>query len=131
VRVTVNLIAAVGRSGQIGLGGHLPWHEPEDLAWFKKMTMNGVVVIGWNTAQTLPALPGRHLFIDPPEITVTEAIELCSFHASTIWVAGGTKTYRRWLPFVDRSFISHIDYDHEADAFMPPLWSQAEQARIS
>ncbi len=49
----IYLIAAVGRQGQIGLNGRLPWRHPEDLQWFKEQTMGKVVVCGANTAEHL------------------------------------------------------------------------------
>ena len=55
----IYLIAAVGRQGQIGLNGRLPWRHPEDLQWFKEQTMGKVVVCGFNTAEHLPPSPAR------------------------------------------------------------------------
>jgi dihydrofolate reductase len=57
----VNLIAAVGSRGQIGLKGELPWSSSADLAWFKRTTMGGVVIVGYRTYKTMPKLPGRVL----------------------------------------------------------------------
>ncbi|MCV5856813.1 dihydrofolate reductase, partial [Escherichia coli] len=59
----VRLIAAVGRSGQLGLDGKLPWHNPVDLAWFKDQTMGGIVLAGHKTWCGLPDLPGRKLLL--------------------------------------------------------------------
>lgn len=36
-------ILAIGKSGQVGLNGELPWHDAEDLAFFKKQTMGAVI----------------------------------------------------------------------------------------
>ena len=47
----------------IGVDGRLPWHLPEDLALFKRLTTGSTVVMGRATWESLPAavrpLPGR------------------------------------------------------------------------
>lgn len=120
MKPVVNLIAAVGRSGQLGLNGRLPWYDPRDLQWFKEMTWGGIVVVGSVTARSLPPLLGRSLLVqtrhDHPEALLCRL----SPHAS-LWIAGGAKTYERWMPYVDRFYIGRVDYDGPADAWMPAL----------
>ena len=53
-------VVAVSQNGVIGRKGDLPWKLPEDLKWFKKITMGGTVIMGRKTWQSLPfPLPGR------------------------------------------------------------------------
>lgn len=116
----IYLIAAVGRQGQIGLNGRLPWRHPEDLQWFKEQTMGKVVVCGANTAEHLPLLPGRHLHVMQRGETPESVIQ-CYSHNQDLWVIGGAKTYQQWMPHVDRCLISLIDYDGPADAWFPSI----------
>jgi len=121
----VNLIAAVGNRGQLGFEGELPWYAPEDLTWFRKMTMGDAVVVGFNTAELLPNLDGRYVHVmqrgeTPESVLADDFLKWGEF--SALWVAGGAKTYKQWLPFVQRVYISRIDYDGPADAYMPQLW---------
>ena len=54
------LVAAVANNGVIGANGKLPWHLPEDLAHFKKLTLGHPVVMGRRTWESLgKPLPGR------------------------------------------------------------------------
>jgi dihydrofolate reductase len=58
------LIAAMAKKGRIiGRQGKLPWHLPEDLANFRKVTMGKPVIMGRKTFESLPdkfrPLPGR------------------------------------------------------------------------
>ena len=59
----LGLIWAQGNNRAIGAGGKLPWHLPEDMALFKRVTMHGVVVMGRATWDSIPErfrpLPGR------------------------------------------------------------------------
>ncbi|GAB2550727.1 dihydrofolate reductase [Leucobacter ruminantium] len=49
--------------GVIGRGGDMPWHLPEDLAYFKRVTLGAPVIMGRRTWESLPErfrpLPGR------------------------------------------------------------------------
>ena len=56
----VSAIAAMDRSGAIGIGGRMPWHLPRDLKRFRKYTWDKPVIMGRNTFLSLAApLAGR------------------------------------------------------------------------
>jgi dihydromethanopterin reductase len=120
----VRLIAAVGRRGQLGLGGRLPWRDPVDLRWFRTTTMDGVVVLGGRTYDAVGELPGRVRArwsgrTSPGAVLM----QIAARHkGKVIWIAGGAYTYAAFMPFVRIAVVTLIDYDGEADAFMPPLW---------
>ena len=61
--MTVRLVWAQGRNRVIGRDGAIPWHLPEDLAHFRRLTMGSVCVMGRHTWESLPdafrPLPGR------------------------------------------------------------------------
>ena len=60
----IHLIFARAANGVIGANNQLPWHLPEDMAFFKQKTSGGTVVMGRKTWDSLPVrfrpLPGRH-----------------------------------------------------------------------
>lgn len=122
-KTIVNLIAAVGRRGQLGLNGTIPWHDSSDFKWFKKMTMNQVVVMGQKTVATLPPLPGREVFTMTSSMTPEQILKHFEYREE-IWIAGGAKTYEKWMPFINRYYIGQIDYDGDADVWMPDLGFQ-------
>jgi len=119
--MTVNLIAAVGRDGQVGSNGMLPWHRPEDLRFFRKVTMGGVVIVGRRTFSNLAALPGRDVYPFDGKIPPAEMLKsIRSFTTRAIWIAGGTYTWRAFAPHVDGvNILSCIDYDGPADTYFP------------
>src|SRR5256885_9879574 len=56
----VYLVAAVAANGVIGKNGQLPWHLPEDLKHFKKLTLGHPIIMGRRTWESLgKPLPGR------------------------------------------------------------------------
>jgi dihydrofolate reductase len=115
----VNLIAAVGRRGQIGRGEALPWHQPDDLAWFRRQTNGGVLVVGHRTHAGLKAsggLPGRLLcnwsrHHEPGQLLR----DIDRRHEGwPVWIAGGAATYRAFAPYVNGlRLLSFIDYDSD------------------
>ena len=51
---------AQDEDGLIGIGNKLPWHLPEELAFFKALTENGTVLMGKKTYESIgKPLPGR------------------------------------------------------------------------
>jgi dihydrofolate reductase len=56
----VTIVAAVAKNGIIGIENRLPWHLPEDLAFFKQTTLGSPVLMGRKTYESINRpLPGR------------------------------------------------------------------------
>jgi dihydromethanopterin reductase len=120
--MAVNLIAAIGNSGQLGLKGTLPWHNPVDLALFKEKTHECSVIVGVNTFKHMPLLRHRYVYIYTKATTPEKMIERHTFEFPDreIWIAGGAEVYRIFAPFVDGLRVfSHINYDGPADKYFP------------
>ena len=47
------LIVAAAENGVIGRGGALPWHLPDDLRHFKRVTMGKPIVMGRKTFESI------------------------------------------------------------------------------
>ena len=56
-----SLIVAIGVNGLIGKGNDLPWNYPEDLKYFKKVTLNKDVFMGYNTYLSIVNRIGKPL----------------------------------------------------------------------
>lgn len=113
----LELIAAVSANGAIGKDGSLPWHIPDELAWFKKATQGKAVIMGRVTWDSLPIkpLPNRlNIVISKQQSnfkgalcasTLDDAIALASGPAIII---GGASIYAQALPFVDTMYLTEI-----------------------
>ena len=55
--MNITLIVCQDNKHGIGFNGRIPWKEPKDLARFKRITEDGILIVGRATAETLPNLP--------------------------------------------------------------------------
>lgn len=124
-------IAAVGRNRGIGKGNRLPWHIPEDFAFFKATTMGHVLVMGRLTYASIGRpLPGRATvvlsrtgFAAPGVTTIRRWEELRDVEpGKTLFLAGGGQLYAEGLPLCDELLLTHVDQEPESDTFFPD-WS--------
>ena len=61
----ISIVAAVSRNGVIGKDGGIPWDLPEDMAFFKRLTMGGTVIMGRKTYESIghPLLGRKNIII--------------------------------------------------------------------
>ena len=131
----IGLIYAKARNGVIGKDGGLPWHLPEDLAHFKRLTMGCPVIMGRKTWDSLPQrfrpLPGRlnvvvtrqadwHAVGADRAGSLQQAIARCG-DAPQLWVIGGGELFAQALPLADTAEVTAIDAEIEGDAYAPEL----------
>lgn len=79
------------------------------------------VVVGQKTWMKLPILTGRFIFVDDRRTNPEDLIKCIEqkHPGKDIWIIGGAKTYIKYMPFVQRFYISRIDYDGPADTYFP------------
>lgn len=131
----LGLIYARARNGVIGKDNQMPWHLPEDLAHFRKVTMGAPVIMGRRTWDSLPPrfrpLPGRINVVVTRQAgwsapgalvahSLEQAVSLCE-PAAHAWVIGGAEIYRQALPLAQIAEVTEIDAEIEGDAYAPEL----------
>lgn len=139
------IIVAAAKNGVIGSNNQLPWHLPQDLKYFKSVTLGKPVIMGRKTYESIGRpLPGRTNIVvtrspdwaagngvivtNSFESAVAEARQLVAGQVqpiSEIMVIGGAELYRTALQFADRVYLTRIDIEPKGDAFFAPL-SEAE-----
>ncbi len=128
----VSLIVAVGRNGVIGAGSAMPWHLPEDFAFFKRTTMGHPMVMGRKTFDSIGrVLPGRRTIVitrqpdwTHPEVeTVHSLVEALSIAgpADEVFVVGGGQVYEEAMPYAHRLLVTEVDLEPEGDVHFPPI----------
>lgn len=126
----IGMIWAEDSSGMIGSADHagLLWHVPEDLAHFKFMTSDHVVVMGRKTWESLPdkvrPLPSRKNLVltsDPTwsahGVTGYRSVDQVIRDWRDFWVIGGSQAYQAFLPYA--SYISRTVLDAEYGGDIP------------
>lgn len=134
------LIVAAAKNGVIGINNQLPWHIPQDLKYFKAVTMNKPVIMGRKTYESIGRpLPGRlnivvtrdHHWNAPEGVVVVNSIAE-GINAAQQAVAqradideavviGGAQIYREVLPQVDKIYLTEVDMAPAGDAYFPAL----------
>ena len=137
-RPTICLIAALSRNRVIGAGGRLPWHLPEDMAHFRRVTAGATVIMGRKTWDSLPPrfrpLPGRRNIVVTRNArwqaagaeavdSLLSAVEAAAdpMGASPAYIIGGAEIYSQALPLADELWLTEIDREVEGDSRFPPL----------
>jgi dihydrofolate reductase len=135
------MVWAQARGGVIGADGGLPWHLPEDLALFRRLTMGSTVVMGRRTWESLPErfrpLPGRTNVVLTSDAGwsaegATRAggvAEVLAGHPA-LWVIGGGAVYDAFLPHADRLVVTEVDLLVDGDTWAPAVgaeWHRLER----
>ena len=145
-------IAVVDKNLAIGKDGQLLFRLPSDLAHFKAETLDGVVIMGRKTLESMPGgrpLPGRHtlvlsrsmepglwvrekkgrkwlfgVFSDVQELV--DFLDLREDDLRNIAVCGGEQIYRALLPYCSELVLTEVDEEAEdADAHFPEFRDDA------
>ena len=136
--MNINMIFARSANGVIGNNNAMPWHLPEDLAHFKKLTLGSPVIMGRKTWDSLPTkfrpLPGRTNVVITRQTgwqaegaqtagSLQDALAICQA-SNDVWIIGGAQIYAQAEPLASRIEVTHIDKTYVGDAFAPTLGSQ-------
>ena len=141
----ISMIAAVGKGLELGYQGDLVWRLPEDLKYFKEVTKEHTVLMGYRTFMSLPKLlPGRkHVVLTrepeklaaeaaekgyvgaeaPEVVAITELFEFIDKYKGTdeeLFVIGGGSIYKQLISDADKLYLTEIAADFpEADVYFP------------
>ena len=127
----IHLIWAQENNGGIGKNGQLPWHIPEDLKNFKKLTLNSTIVMGRKTWESLPfkPLPQRRNIVFSSR--VLEDVEtynninqfmkkLNNESIQKIFIIGGSSIYKVFYEFASHLHMTIVnDTTDGIDTFFP------------
>ncbi|MFC2085926.1 dihydrofolate reductase [Bacteroidota bacterium] len=131
------IIAAVAEKDRlIGRGTHLPWHIPEDLRRFKRLTLGHPLLMGRKTFESIivqfgqPLPNRRHIVLtrNPDKIkhpaaecflSVADAMEALQ-QETLVYIGGGAAVYETFLEYADRLELTIVEGDYEGDTYFPP-----------
>lgn len=128
--MSISMIAAVGKNGELGKNNDLIWHFREDMQFFKRTTVESTVIMGRKTFESLPkALPKRRNIVisgnpdfkaEDAEVvkTVSDALEITK--DEKVFIIGGASIYKAFLPYCKKIFLTEIEAEcPDADTYFP------------
>jgi len=136
-RPEIVIIAAVAENDRlIGDGTRLPWHIPEDLRRFKRLTLGHPLLMGRKTFESIlvqfgKPLPGRrHIVLtrNPERIqhpaadcfsSIDQALDALKYE-TIVHIGGGAAVYEAFLERADRLELTIVEGNHTGDTYFPP-----------
>jgi dihydrofolate reductase len=134
------IIAAVAEANRvIGRDKDLPWHIPEDLKRFKRLTTGHPLLMGRRTFESVVhqfggPLPDRRMVVltsqgevpgphdDHPDVEAHPSIDAALQAVAgedVVFIGGGEAIYRQFLPRADRMELTLVEGDYEGDTYFP------------
>lgn len=133
----IKMIVAVSSNGIIGKDGSLPFEYSEDLKWFKKCTLNSVVIMGRRTFESIgKPLPKRENIvisrnkIDVPGIEThkgiaeyfqSEKYRLCD-QPTDYWFIGGASIYEEGMNWASEIYLTLTPDKIEGEGLVKFPW---------
>jgi dihydrofolate reductase len=139
----MKIIVAVDLNWGIGYRGELLQRIPEDMKFFKQMTLGKVVIMGRETFESLPGqepLKDRiNIVLSKNEAFNNEKVILCrsldelfreirKYNFDDVFVIGGESIYSQLLPFCTEAYVTKIENRYKADKYFvnldeSPTWT--------
>ena len=126
----ISLIAAIGKKNELGKDNKLIWDIPGDLKFFKKITINHVIVMGRKTFESIGrALPNRYNIVISKQLDDTMGVEVVDgfdeildrFEQTDedVYIIGGASLYNFFLPYAQKLYLTEIEDSRPADVYFP------------
>ena len=127
------LMACRASNNIIGKDGTMPWHVPEELAFFKERTLHHHILMGKRTWNHMPkglAMRTVHILTHYEDsvknrqdvIIEKDVASIVSQWANTneiLIVCGGAKVYETFLPYATELWLSKLPQAYEGDTYFP------------
>lgn len=127
----MDLIVCVDKNWGIGKNNNLLFHIPEDMTFFKEMTIGKTILMGRKTLESFKngkPLPNRlnvvlthspELYEDSENLKFISNKDIYSYSDSIL--IGGASLYSLLLDNCENAYITKVNAEKEADAFFPNL----------
>lgn len=127
----MKLIVAVDQNWGIGYKGELLQRIPEDMKFFKQITMDHVVIMGRGTFESFPGkepLKNRinivlSTSLKDDRVKVCRSLdelfqELEKYDPDELYVIGGESVYDLLLPYCTEAYVTKIKNSYPADKYI-------------
>ena len=137
--MSISLIVAINHQRVIGINNTLPWHLPDDLRYFKRITQDSVVIMGRKTYASIGRpLPNRNNIVltrDPNFLAagctimhaLTQAIDHAKTEGKPVFIIGGAELYAQALPLCQTLYLTVVDNHQKGDTLFPESLASLQQ----
>ncbi|OIK15415.1 dihydrofolate reductase [Bacillus sp. MUM 116] len=127
----ISFLVAMDGKRVIGKDNQLPWHLPEDLKYFKRVTMGHPIAMGRKTHESIGrVLPGRENIVITRQqnyqaegckmfYSVEDFVDYCRKQDEEIFIIGGAEIFKETFKSADRLYITEIHAEFEGDTYFP------------
>jgi dihydrofolate reductase len=130
--MSISLIVAASTNNVIGSDGELPWHLPDDLRNFKRLTTGKPIVMGRKTHESIgrPLPDRRNVVISRDlgyeaagcDVVASPAAAMALLNdAEEVMIIGGGQIYAAFLPLADRIHFTRVHTEADGDVTFPDL----------
>ena len=127
----ITLVVAMDAQRGIGVDNKLPWHLPEDLAHFKRVTLGHPIIMGRKTFDSIgrPLPKRRNIVVTRNGAWQHEGVEVAGSLQDAIAlvgdeqasIIGGAQIFNESMALADRMIVTEIDHVFRCDAFFPAI----------
>jgi Dihydrofolate reductase len=126
----INIIVCKNNFDYIGKDNKMLYHIPKDLAFFKRKTVNHVIIMGRKTFESLPGmLPNREHWVitRDPSFNKTRSFNSIDDVLEAIdsnidyYIIGGGEIYKQFMPYADCLYVTEVDDFKVGDVRFPSI----------
>lgn len=125
----ISLIVAYSKNKVIGNKNRIPWYIPNDLEYFRKLTLNQIIVMGRKTFDSIKQplkdrtniVLTRNNNLKIKDCIIMHSIAEVLRNFRNFFVIGGEEIYKQFLPVADTLYITLVDFNFEGDRFFPEI----------
>ena len=126
----INMIVCKNNFDYIGKDNKMLYHIPKDLAFFKRKTVNHIIIMGRKTFESLPGmLPNREHWVITRDPSFNKARSFNSIDDVLeaidpnvdYYIIGGGEIYKQFMPYADCLYVTEVDDFKVGDVRFPPI----------
>lgn len=126
----INMIVCKNNFDYIGKDNKMLYHIPKDLAFFKRKTVNHIIIMGRKTFESLPGmLPNREHWVITRDSSFNKARSFNSIDDVLeaidpnvdYYIIGGGEIYKQFMPYANCLYITEVDDFKVGDVRFPSI----------
>ena len=135
----LTIVVAIDAERGIGVDNKLPWHLPEDLAHFKRVTSGHPIIMGRKTFDSIGrALPNRRNIVitrnanwrhEGVEAVPSLGAAVKLVGEASAFIIGGAQIFNDAIALAERMIVTEIAHTFSCDTFFPAIdhnaWAQS------